>query len=206
MYYNKSTHLPNYVVYELTGKETLGKLPRFNNFVQDEQVAGCPEPWQYSRSGYDRGHMVPAGDLKWDRQAMEHSFMMTNVCPQVKDLNEGLWNDLEEQVRQWARRDSALIIVAGPIVGSNPVKIGKRGTRIAVPDKFFKVILSPYTTPPSAIAFVMENKPQSGSLRSYATTVDAVEYETGLDFFSALPDDIEDRIESENNVKHWFKH
>ncbi len=204
VHFNKDTHLPNCVVYELTGEETRGKLPRVNNFEEDLHVRGCARPWDYTRSGYDRGHMAPAGDMKWDENAMTSSFMMTNVCPQKKSLNEGGWNTLEETLREWARRDSALIIAAGPIVGDNPEYIGKGGMKIPVPERYFKVVLSPYSTPIRAIGFIFENKACNKPLRTYAVSVDEVESETGIDFFVSLPDDIEENVESVCNINAWI--
>ena len=204
VFFNRKTHMPNCVVYELTGKETRGRSPRINNFEEDTSVAGCARPWDYTQSGYDRGHMAPAGDLKWDSTAMAESFRMTNVCPQRRSLNEGGWNRLEEKTREWARRDSALTIVAGPIIGNNSRYIGEKGHRIPVPERFFKIILSLYNGAPRAIAFIYDNKSCNRSLRDYATSVDEIEAITGFDFFSALPDEIEDEIESQNNINAWL--
>ena len=198
VHFNKSRHLPNCVVYELTGEETHGKLPRVNNFEEDLNVKGSARPWDYTRSGYDRGHMAPAGDMKWDESAMTSSFMMTNVCPQKKSLNEGGWNTLEETLREWARRDSALIIAAGPEY------IGKGGVKIPVPERYFKVVLSPYTNPIRAIGFIFENKACNKPLRTYAVSVDDVESVTGIDFFVSLPDDIEENVESVCNINAWI--
>ena len=58
----------------------------------------------YTKSGYDRGHMAPAADMKWNKQAMEESFYMSNICPQNPNLNRGDWNDLEEKSRQMAKK------------------------------------------------------------------------------------------------------
>ena len=203
IHFNKDWHMPNCVAYELTGEETRGKLPRVNNFEEDTAVEGSARPWDYTRSGYDRGHMAPAGDLKWNQDAMIASFMMTNVCPQKKSLNEGGWNTLEETLREWARRDSALIIVAGPVIGSAPEYIGKGRHQIPVPEKFFKVVLSPYTTPARAIGFVFENKSSNKSLKHYAVSVDDVEALSGIDFFASLPDDMEEQLESVCNFNAW---
>jgi len=145
--FNPARHIPNWVAWELTAEETLGTVPRAKGFAADLSVAGCPEPWEYSYSGYDRGHIAPAGDMKWSREAMEQSFYMTNVCPQVKSFNSGVWARLEEKCRTWAQADSAIIIVAGPVM-TDPVIETIGDSHIAVPQRFFKVILSPYADPP----------------------------------------------------------
>lgn len=202
-HFNKERHIPNCVVYEITAQEARGKRERSGNFERDANVAGCPNWWDYRDSGYDRGHMAPAGDMKWDEQAMNETFYLTNICPQDNALNAGLWNDLELTVRDWARRDKALIVVTGPIVGNKPSTIGQ-DMDIVVPDAFFKVILAPKCNPMRAIGFICPNRACGGTLKSYAVSVDEVEERTGMNFFNALPDDIETRIEANANFYQWL--
>ena len=200
-YFNPTLHIPNCVVYELTGDETEGTEKRYNTFLTDENVEGCPTTDDYKYSGYDRGHMAPAGDMKWSEEAMRESFYLTNICPQVKALNTGQWNNLEGQVRQWAKRDSSLIVVTGPIVGDNPSTIGD--SKVAVPDGFFKVILAHRANPPRAIGFIYSNEKPTGKIANHAVSVDDVEALTGIDFFAALPDDVEAQVESQCDFKQW---
>lgn len=202
VYFNPDLHIPNAVVYELTATETIGKEKRFNNFEHDPKVAGCAFPWDYTNSGYDRGHMAPAADMKWNLQAMRESFYMTNVCPQNRSLNSGAWHKLEKKVREWAERDGALIVITGPIVSSKNETIGKE-THVTVPTAFFKVILAHNVQPMRAIAFVYPNERSKGGLREHVKSVDEVEILTGLDFFASLPDDIENKIESRCNLDEW---
>lgn len=200
--FNADYHVPNWVVWELTGEETKGKVPRSNKFYADPPIKGCPEPSNYTYSGYDRGHMAPAGDMKWDREAMEETFCLTNIAPQAKKLNVGAWKKLEEKCRNRAVIDSAIIIVCGPILNEEPIQyIGQE--RVAVPKRFFKVILSPYTNPVRGIGFIMPNGEVRGGMQACATTIDEVERITGHDFFSSLPDEIENRVESECNFHTW---
>ncbi len=147
--------------------------------------------------------MAPAGDMKWDEQAMNETFFLTNICPQDKALNAGMWNDIELKVREWARRDKSLIVVTGPIVDKTPKTIGQ-DMDIAVPRAFFKVVLSPLTTPMKAIAFICPNRACGGPLKSYVVSVDEVEERTGMNFFNALPDDLEDSIEARSNLSQWL--
>lgn len=202
VYFNKHYHVPNCVVYELTASEARGHLDRSGEFNADHKVQGCPDWWEYKNSGYERGHMAPAGDMKWDNKAMEESFYMTNVCPQRKALNSGGWNDLEIKVREWAKRDKSLIVVTGPILTDDMETIGKR--QIAVPKEFFKVLLAPNVSKPRAIAFIYPNKSANGPLSMYAVSVDKVEQLTGLDFFSALDDEVETRVEASENIARWL--
>ncbi len=201
VYFNSRHHVPNCVIYELTGAETEGEYPRYKNFLTDEQVAGCANPWDYTHSGYTRGHMAPAADMKWDREAMKESFYMTNICPQKTALNSGGWNKLENKVRDWARRDSAIIVATGPILSDNMPTIGE--SRVAVPEHFYKVVFAPYASPERAIAFIYPNGSCKGNVSKYAVTVDEVERLTGIDFFSSLDDDTEEQIESHINLLQW---
>ena len=201
VYFNSKCHVPNCVVYELTGKETSGKVPRYKNFLVDEQVYGCAEPQDYTHSGYTRGHMAPAADMKWDRDAMKESFYMTNICPQKSSLNSGGWSKLEDKARDWARRDSAIVIATGPILGRDMKTIGK--SHVVVPERFYKVVLAPFATPMRAIGFIHPNGSSKGPVKSYAVTVDEVEALTGLDFFHELDDDVENAVESSFNLLQW---
>ena len=204
VHFNKNLHIPNCVVYEITADEAKGRREREGDFERDKNVTGCPNWWDYRDSGYDRGHMVPAGDMKWDEQAMNETFYLTNICPQDNDLNAGMWNDIELKVREWARRDKSLIVITGPIIDNkNPETIGK-DMDIAVPDAFFKVILSNKTKPMKAIAFICPNRACGGSISSYAVSIDEVERRTGMNFFNALPDNVEDQLESTCNTNQWL--
>lgn len=200
--FNPENHTPNWVAWELLGTETEGNELRSDKFWKDTGVEGCADPRDYVRSGYDRGHIVPAADQKWSTESMEDCFAMTNICPQEHALNSGAWNTLENKSRLWARRDSALVIVAGPIFESGDRKrIGATGVR--VPSAFFKVILAPYVDEPRAIGFVYPNMSAPGNMQLYSMTVDEVERITGYDFFHNLPDSIENRVESVTSFKEW---
>lgn len=200
--FNPENKTPNYVAWILYGNETEGASTRSNKFWTDYEVEGCPETKDYTRSGYDRGHMCPAGEQKWSDEAMHHSFVMANICPQKHELNTGAWKTLEDKERLWAKRDSALVIVAGPVYDSSDTEtIG--ANKVRVPSAFFKVLLAPYAQPMRAIGFVYPNMKCEGNMQSYAASVDDIEKMTGLDFFAALPDEIENEVESTVQFKEW---
>ena len=194
--YNVYYKNPNWVAWELTREETKGETDRYDKFMPDPDL---PEPRvvhkDYTRSGYDRGHMAPAADMKWSKQAMIESFYMSNICPQVGNLNRGDWNDLEELCRDWAEKYGRIYIACGPIFDSkSPKRIGEH--KVAVPDRFFKVILIYNRKNPIAMGFIFKNIARSQDIEKYMVTVDSVENVTGMDFFSKLPDNVENRIES----------
>ena len=193
--YDSRNKTPQWVAWELTRQETEGKEPRSNSFQPDPQLNGNRvEHSDYTNSGYDRGHMAPAGDMKWDKDAMQESFYMSNICPQNHNLNIGRWNDLETKCRTWANKYNKVYIVCGPIYnGKRNEYIGVR--RVKVPDAFFKVVLINDTRKPVAMGFLFDNQATTRPLADHLVSVDSIESLTGLDFFSALPDELEDQLE-----------
>lgn len=204
--YNVQTLCPNYVCWSLNSQRANGKVQRTNKFYADNAMGESSKVdfYDYNGSGYDRGHMCPAGDNKNTQKAMEESFMMTNICPQNHDLNTGAWNDLEVQCRSWAKNYGTLYICCGPIFDSKtPKTIGQRKKmKIAVPDRFFKVILTMGRVP-KAIGFIYPNEPCNGDMREYAVSVDKVEKETSMDFFYQLEDKQEKELEKVCNPGAW---
>lgn len=194
--YNKDYKTPNWVGWELTRKETTGQEERKNRFLPDPDVpAPRAEHDDYTNSGYDRGHMAPAADMKWSPKAMEESFYLSNICPQDQKLNRDDWSDLEESCRGWAKKYGTVYITCGPIYDrKRPRRIGKN--KVAVPDRFFKVVLIYNRKNPIAMGFVFDNKAHHQPLRHYMVSVDDVEAITGYDFFAKLPDEVENRIEA----------
>lgn len=200
--FNKDNKTPNYVAWELLGHESTGDQERSNTFWTDSEIEGCPSTKDYTRSGYDRGHMCPAADQKWSAEAMSDCFVMANICPQTHELNAGAWNTLENKERQWARRDSAVMIICGPIYEKSDTKtIGN--AKVRVPSAFFKVLLAPYIEEPRGIAFVYPNMTSPGNMQDYAMSIDELENLLGYDFFPALPDELEEKVEASYSFKEW---
>jgi endonuclease G len=201
--YNSDWKIPNWVAYELTKEEVEGTVPRFDTFSSDPEVSyeNSATTYDYSNSGWDRGHMAPAGDMKWSEQAMKESFYLSNICPQNSNLNSGIWADLERQVRELARQKGNIYVVCGPVILKQPQTIGKN--RVAVPDAFFKALLQNDKNNWYAIAFVFANKSGRKPLATYAMSVEELQIITGIDFFPALPDNIERKAESEVDFTKW---
>ena len=171
--YNKDLKLPNWVSYELTRQETKGKEKRSNRFIADPLAIGTiATNADYTRSGYDKGHMAPAADMKWSPKAMKESFYFSNMCPQHPQLNRRGWKNLEEKIRDWAVADSAIIIICGPIIDKPSKTIGKN--KVAVPERFFKVILSPFVKPARGIGFLFNNRQAVEPLSTYAVSIDSI--------------------------------
>lgn len=204
--YNKEWRLPAVVAWHLTKEHVRGPYKRGGiQFAEDTSV---PRPratnFDYYNSGYSRGHMCPAGDNKWDKEALQETFLFTNICPQLYSLNAGDWNDLEQQCRTWAQRYGGIYIVCGPIMLDKKHRtIGKN--RVVVPEAFYKVVLRLDRSGKSGkgIGFIYRNENTKKKLSSYVNSIDQVERITGLDFFAALPDEIEKKIEADANINDW---
>ncbi len=189
--YDADFKTPQWVAWSLTAEQAQGTVPREKDFYPDPDVKGAKAYTKdYSNSGYDRGHMAPAGDMKWSASAMKESFYLSNVCPQNRNLNRGDWKELEELERDWALSHGVVNIAAGPIYyTSTPTRIGNN--KVAVPDAFFKVILVDYPDAPKAYGFIFKNEAGSRPLTSYQRSVNEVEEATGMDFFPGLSEKIE---------------
>ena len=200
--YNSSWLIPNWVAYCLTAEEVAGTFPRSQNqFEPDPLVKGKTSVSRdYSNSGYSRGHMAPAADMKWSKQAMSESFYLSNICPQIAEFNSGIWERLERRCRALAG-ESDLYICCGPIVSGTPKRIGDN--KVAVPTGFYKVLCMNRNGRWQAIGFIFPNNICKGSMFDYSCSVDEVEKTTGHNFFYNLPDDIENVIESHFIIKEW---
>ena len=204
--YNMEKLCPNYVCWSLTPERLNGKVQRSDKFHADFSIDEFQrvDYFDFNGSGYDRGHMCPAGDNKNSEEAMLESFAMTNICPQNHSLNMDLWNDLEKQCRSWVRKYGTLYICCGPIFDKKTSKtIGRRKkVKIAVPDRFFKVILTLEDTP-KAVGFIYPNRSCDGKFQDYAMSVDEVEKQVNMDFFYQLDEELEQRVEKVFDLSAW---
>ena len=206
VYFNRSLRIPSCVAYELTATMVaMADAPsaekrRDYKFNGDPNVTGSPDWGDYRKSGYTRGHMAPAMDMRWDRQAMTECFLMTNICPQVEQLNNGPWKKLEERVHRWAKRDGSMWVYTGPIMGGSPRRIGPHGD-IAVPVAFYKVLYAPRQQ--RAIAFVYDNSGNQGNLAQHATTISEVERRTGITFMPRLPQSDARSLKRQCDLDAW---
>lgn len=201
--YNEQRRNANWVAYELTAHEANGNEPRDDKFVPDPLVKGRQATTEdYKRSGWDRGHLAPAADMKWSKDAMEESFYMSNISPQNHNLNSGVWKSIEELVRDNATRYGKLLVATGPVF-TDKKGLGEIGkNKVVVPNGFYKVLLI-FDDGYKGIGFYCENKSGKKKLENYVLTIDEVEEITGIDFFHRLPDDIEAEVESRVTEDTW---
>jgi len=200
--------LADWVAYPLLENEITGDAERKNEQFQPDPAVptGSAVPSDYTRSGYDRGHLAPAGDFKYSQRMMKQTFFMSNISPQVPEFNRGIWKELEEQVRTWAVRDKGLYVITGPVLRRGLPTIGRQN-QVAVPDYFYKVILYCNNPDIRMIGFLMKNEGSEKSLKQFVVSVDEIERQTGIDFFPKIPDDMERKLESARSgqmVAEWF--
>jgi endonuclease G, mitochondrial len=198
---------PEWVTYELTRATLPGSADRSDDFRPDPDLTPGEraELVDYRNSGYDRGHMAPAGDFKRTVAAMSATFLLSNMAPQHPNLNRGMWERLETQVRHLADAHGDIWVVTGPLyldaAGNRAAPVDFIGPdRVAVPTHFFKVILCQHASGAHEMfAFLMPNRlePLAGTPADYLVSVDRIEALSGLNFFQELPDPEEDRLEAQ---------
>ncbi|MBE6260526.1 MAG: DNA/RNA non-specific endonuclease [Prevotella sp.] len=200
--YNKDTKCPNWVAWYLPADHADGEWTRSNDYREDYDV---PAPRatndDYRGSSWSRGHMCPAGDNKWDSDAMSETFLLSNMCPQDRSLNSGLWNRVETDCRRWAQKYGGVYIVCGPLYYNKEHEVIGLN-KVVVPEAFYKVILC-LEGKPKAIGFIVKNNEGAKKKDQYVNTVDEIERITKIDFFPSLPDSIENKVEAYSNLEDW---
>ena len=188
--YNESHEQPNWVYYTLTRDGVDGSAERKNNFRSDVKVtSGSATTSDYKASGYDRGHLCPAADMRNSQIAMNESFYMSNMSPQHPSFNRGIWKQCEEVVRKGLV--DTLYIVTGPIFSDNKGAIG--ANKVTIPGSYYKVVYDKRNS--KMVAYVIPNQKTDLPLDHFLTTVDSVEILIGVDLFYQLPDLLENKLE-----------
>ena len=200
--YSEKHEQAEWVAYELKQSD----LSRNNfdrpYFNEDTNVTTRSADWRnYKNSGYDRGHLCPAGDRRYSYEAYNETFLTSNISPQDPEFNAGIWNRLEQKVRYWADKYDGVYVVTGGILSGNLKTIGYEN--VSVPNDFYKIVVDVTDGNYKAIAFIIPNKPSDRSFYEYVVSIDEIEARTGIDFFAGLPDSIQDKMESTVDLKSW---
>ncbi|CAM1334060.1 DNA/RNA non-specific endonuclease [Tenacibaculum aestuariivivum] len=200
--YNELHEQAEWVAYSLSKNDIVYNNFKRPYFINDPKVSTNSANWRsYKKSGYDKGHLCPAGDKRYSKQAHDETFYTSNITPQKHDFNAGIWNKLEQKTRYWAKKYQYLYIITGGILTNNLKTIGK--DKVSVPDEFYKIILD-YTQPEiKAIAFLLPHQESKKPLYNFVVSIDFLEQKTGIDFFPELPDAIENKLEASNSYKDW---
>lgn len=211
--YNRDQGTANWASWQLN-QSWLGDLPRpeFEPDVSLPEAWNAIKPSDYTGSGFDRGHLVPAADRNRTAEDSQSTFLMTNIIPQAPDNNRGPWEALESYCRELVRQGKELYIIAG---GAGSGGIGDKGRQttiangnVTVPASTWKIVvvndrpgagLERITETTRVIAVIMPNRQgiKDKNWRSFRTSVDEVEALTGYDFLSNVPAAIQDVLEAE---------
>ncbi len=203
--YSEHDEQAEWVAYILTRDQlNSSKHERHDYFTPDPAIKSQSATHRdFTGSGYTRGHLAPAADMAFDAKAGEESFYMSNISPQLLAFNAGIWRELEENVRDWARMDGKIHVVTGPVLskGINN-KIGKN--RVSVPTMFYKVLLDLDEPIQKGIGFLIPNTRSEISLRHYMVSIDSVERVTGIDFFNSnQPKERIETLEKSYQAELW---
>ena len=200
--YSEPHEQAEWVAYELKKSHLSNSNFKRPYFEIDKAVKSGAAHWKnYKKSGYDRGHLCPAGDRKYSQFAHDETFLTSNISPQEHNFNAGVWNTLEQKVRYWASKYDGVFVVTGGVLQGNMKTIGDE--KVSVPNQFYKVLIDNNTGKTKMIAFLMPHKNSSQPLYKFVVSVDAIEELTGIDFFAELEDSIENKLEASSSYKDW---
>ncbi len=190
-----------WVAYELNDSDFSNRnnfdRPYFN---QDPIVETKSADWRnYKNSGYNKGHLCPAGDRKKSYNLYKETFLTSNASPQLYDFNAGIWNRLEQKTRYWATKNNGVYVITGGVLSKNLKTIGDED--VSVPDYFYKVLLT--KDGKKMIGFLIPHNESKKALYEFTVSVDEIEKVTGIDFFPELEDSLENELEKNTNYKKW---
>ena len=200
--YSEPHEQAEWVAYELKKAHLSNANFKRPYFEIDKAVKTGAASWRnYKNSGYDRGHLCPAGDRTYSQEAHDETFLTSNISPQLHDFNSGIWNTLEQKTRYWAAKYDGVFVVTGGVLKGNMKTIGNE--EVSVPNHFYKIILDNNKGNIRMIAFLMPHEDSKEPLYKFVVSVDSIESMTGIDFFPELEDAVENRLEANSDYKDW---
>ena len=202
--YHEDHEQAEWVAYKITSNNFKINIERTNDYRLDPKVTSeSADRDDYKGSDYDMGHLAPAKIMSHNYTSMSESFYLSNISPQLPSFNRGIWKRLESKVRYWSLNYDSLHVFSGPILSKPIGFIGKN--KVSVPRAFYKTLVGFKEDKIKAIAFVIPHRKSDKSIYSYVVSIDKVEKITGIDFYYNLSNAIENRIESNNDIKTWIK-
>lgn len=200
--YNEKFEQSEWVFYELKKRFVVNGNFSRPFFIEDPKVKTESANWRnYKKSGYDKGHLCPAGDMEFDIKAYNDTFYTSNISPQDHNFNAGVWNRLEEKIRYWAIKYDGIYVVTGGVLEASLKTIGKE--KVLVPNYFYKILLDDSNGKYKMIAFLIPNEKSNKPLYDFVVSVDSIEKMTGINFFPKLQDSIEENLEKSSDYKNW---
>jgi endonuclease G len=204
--YDERRRNPAWVAYQIPSGNTDSPGARPSGFDTDYDTRAHVEHRDYTRSGYDRGHMAPnyAVATRYGSRAQRETFLMSNIVPQRPNLNRGVWRELEMDIAGrggLANRLGGVWVITGPMYDKQRETLR---SGVEIPDAFYKIVIDEVNGYPRVLGFVMPQEAAKGaSPADYLASVDRIEHLTGLDFLSELEDGLEERIESAVVARMW---
>ncbi|SDW51211.1 endonuclease G [Lutibacter oricola] len=200
--YSEKHEQAEWVAYNLTADHISKSNFKRPYFEKDLKVLSQSAHYKnYKNSGYDKGHLCPAGDRRFSKFAHDETFLTSNITPQNHQFNAGIWNRLEQKARYWATKYKKLYIVTGGVLTNSSKTIGSE--KVTVPNMFYKIILDYQEPEIKAIAFLMPHKESNKALYKFVTSIDEIEKLTGIDFFPELEDSLENKLEKSKSYTSW---
>ena len=199
--YVEEYELSEWVSYELTiDMMNAPKSKRDQDFNPDPAITtGSGHYHDYKSSGYRRGHLVPSGDMAWNKASMDATFLLSNVAPMRENFNDGIWLELEKNIRDWSRKHRKIEVITGPVFIDPLGTIGDN--EILVPRYFYKAAFTMEGGKPEVIGFLVQQDLDSyESLDKYIVSIDSIEKITGLDLFANLYGDWDEEIRLEKHA------
>lgn len=200
--YKEPFEQAEWVVYELKKEHLTNDDRKRPYFIEDPWVKSKSADWRnYKGSGYDRGHLCPAGDRRFSEMAYNETFYTSNISPQDREFNAGIWNRLEMKVRFWAKNYNHLYVFTGGILEKGLQEIGEED--VDVPAYFYKVIAKKKADNWDVLGFIIPNEEQGRPLKEFTVPIDQIEKRTGIDFFAKMDEKKQFRIESGVQSQNW---
>lgn len=200
--YNEKHEQAEWVAYELKRSHLSKNHYKRPYFISDASVKTKSADWRnYKKSGFDKGHLCPAADRKFSKQAHDNTFLTSNISPQNHEFNSGIWNRLEQKTRYWANKYDGVIVFTGGILTNNTQKIGYE--QVTVPNYFYKIIFDYNGKETKVIAFLIPHQETNKPLYKYVVSVDEIETLTGIDFFKDYHHKHKAQLEASTNYRNW---
>lgn len=200
--YSEKHEQAEWVAYELKKSDLSTRVYERPYFEADNAITTKSADWRnYRNSGYDKGHLCPAGDRKFSEAAYNETFLTSNISPQNSEFNDGIWNQLEQKVRYWANKHDGVYVVTGGVLKHGLETIGTE--KVAVPEEYYKIVVDLSSGSHNAIGFLLPNKDSNNSLFKYVVPIEVIKKKTGIDFFYQLPEAVQKQMETSVDLRFW---
>ena len=215
--YDEDHEQAKWVLHKISNDIIDGKVSRTNDFRVDPLIeSGSAEEkdyflkiklnsgkYDYDGFGYDRGHLAPSADFRWSQKALSESYFYSNMSPQLPSFNREKWAELEGLIRSYIfENNRPLIVYTGPVLHDQLAKVSRSINGVSIPEQFFKIVID-YEIG-KTIAYLVPQNHNDQPVESFATTIDEIESLTGIDFLHQIEDEIEEKLESQNDISFWL--